>query len=97
MMMPKVGEIDPIWDALVEEFGGVRTTAERDRRNAAVKQLREAAVTAEEIKIAVSFCRRNFTHFTEMAVCSWLSRALHEEQSRGADVRSIFRRMEEAG
>ena len=88
---------DPIWDALTEEFGDVRTKSERQRRNTAVKELRDADVTPEEIKIAVDFCRRNFTHFTEMAVCGWLGRALHEDKARGADVRSIFERMRESG
>lgn len=87
---------DEIWDALVEEFGEVRTKSERGRRNLAVRELRDAGVTAEEIKIAVTFCRRNFTHFTEMAVCNWVSRAVHEDQARGADVHSIFERMRES-
>lgn len=85
---------DPIWDALDEEFGEVRTKSERGRRNQAVRELRDAEVTPEEIKIAVDFCRRNFTNFTEMAVCGWLGRSLHEERSKGtANVRSIFERM----
>jgi len=91
------GEIDPVWDVLTEAFGEARTKSERGRRNAAVRELRDAEVTPEEIRIAVAFCRRSFTHFTEMAVCGWLSRALHEETSRGADVRSIFERMRQSG
>lgn len=87
---------DPLWDALDEEFGKVRTKSERGRRNSVVKELRDADVTPEEIRITVSFCRKNFTHFTEGAVCNWLSRALHEETSRGADVHSIFERMRES-
>lgn len=87
---------DLIWDALEVEFGVVRTKSERGRRNAAVRELKEAGVTPEEIKIAVAFCRRNFTSFSETAVCNWVSRALHEDQARGADVRSIFERMRES-
>jgi hypothetical protein len=71
---------DEIWDALEEAFGEVRTEMERGRRNKAVKQLRAAKATPEEIAIAVDYCRRNFTTFTEMAVCGWLSRALHEHK-----------------
>ena len=80
---PKPREVprDEIWDALEEEFGVVRTKSERGRRNRAVRELREAEVTPDEVKIAVDFCRRSFTHFTEVAVCSWLSRALHEDSS----------------
>lgn len=88
-------EIDPIWDALEEAFGPVRTKSERGRRNVAVRELREAEVTRDEIKIAVAFCRRNFTSFSEMAVCNWLSRALMENTSTaGGNVRELFRRME---
>lgn len=75
--------VDPIWDALTEAFGDVRTPSERARRNRAVKELRVAQATPEEIEVAVDFCRRNFTSFTEMAVCSWLSRALHEHDVTG--------------
>lgn len=77
-------EIDPIWDALTEAFGDVRTKDERGRRNRAVQQLREAKATVEEIEIAVDYCRRNFTIFTEMAVAGWLSRALHEHKQAGS-------------
>lgn len=94
--MPKAGEVDPIWDVLTEEFGEALTKSERGRRNTVVKELREAEVTPDQIRIAVSYCRRNFTYFTEGAVCNWIGRALHEEKSRGADVRSIFERMREA-
>lgn len=69
---------DLIWDALTEHFGEVRTRDERGRRNKAVKQLKEAEATPEEIAITVDYCKRNFTTFTELAICGWLSRALHE-------------------
>lgn len=90
---------DELWDALTDEFGEVRTKSERGRRNVAVRELREAAVTPAEIVIAVAYCRRNFTYFTEVAVCNWIGRALHEEQqaAEGGNVRSFFRRMEQEG
>ena len=72
---------DEIWDALEAEFGAVRTKDERGRRNAAVRQLREAEATPEEIRIAVDFCRRNFSNFSEKAVCSWFSRSLMENDA----------------
>ena len=71
---------DEIWDALTDRFGEVRTPNERNRRNAAVKQLREAQATPEEIGIAFDYCQRSFSHFTELALCSHLSRALHENK-----------------
>ena len=71
------------WDVLVEEFGNVRTENERGRRNKAVKQLLAAGATEEEIRIAVAYCRRNFTQFSEMAVCSWFSQALLEAEKIG--------------
>lgn len=92
--MPRAGDQDEIWDALTDEFGPALTSRERSRRNGAVKELREAGVTPEQIKIAVAYCRRNFTQFSEYAVCNWIGRAVHEETQRGADVRSIFERME---
>lgn len=81
--MTQERERDPIWDALTEHFGQVRTKDERGRRNAAVKQLREAEATPEEIKIAYEYCETRFTHFSEMALCNWFSRALHEASRTG--------------
>lgn len=83
---------DEVWDALEEEFGPVRTKTERGRRNAAVKELKEAGATPAEIKICADYCRRNFTHFTEMALCSWLSRSLEEQKENGA-ARDTFIRL----
>ncbi|GIV03638.1 MAG: hypothetical protein KatS3mg015_2468 [Fimbriimonadales bacterium] len=71
---------DPIWDALTEHFGPVRTPQERKRRNTAVRDLRIAEATPEEIAITYAYCREQFGKFTEMAICSWLSRALHERE-----------------
>jgi hypothetical protein len=75
--------IDETWDALEAEFGPVRTKSERGRRNAAVRELREAEATPQEIKIAADFCRRHFTTYTEMALCNWLSRSLEEHKKNG--------------
>lgn len=83
---------DSIWDALTAEFGEARTKSERGRRNRAVGELRQADATPEEIQIAVAYCRRNFTTFTEMAVCSWLSRSLLEHDASG-DKRDTFLRL----
>ncbi len=85
-------EPDPIWDALTAAFGEVRTPSERGRRNRAVRELKEAKATPEEIEIAVAFCRKNFTSYTEMAVCNWLSRSLHENQETGQQ-RDTFLRL----
>lgn len=84
-------ERDQTWDALTEHFGPVRTKDERNRRNAAVKQLKEAEATPEEIKVAFEFCQARFTSFTEMALCGWLSRALHEAST--VDKREGFLRL----
>ena len=81
---------DPIFDALTEAFGEVRTKDERGRRNNAVRQLREADATPEEIEIAVAYCRRNFSHFTEKAVCGWLSVALQDHAKSGLTRRSFM-------
>lgn len=83
--------IDEVWDALEAGFGPVRTKQERGRRNAAVKELREAEATPEEIKVAYLYCKRNFTHFTEKALCSWLSRALQEQQEAGLSRETFLR------
>lgn len=89
-------EADPLWDALTEGFGEVRTAQERARRNKAVKELRAADATSEEIAIAIEFCRRNFTHFTEMAVCSWFSQALREQKERGQSRETLLRLVQRA-
>lgn len=88
---------DELWDALTEHFGEVRTSSERGRRNKAVKELREAEATPEEVGIAVEFCRRNFTHFTEMALCSWFSQALKEAKDRGQSRETILRLVQQQG
>lgn len=88
---------DPIWEALTEAFGEVRTPSERGRRNRAVRELREAQATPEEISIAVEFCRKSFTSYTEMAVCNWLSRALMEHQASGSQRESFIRLLRKEG
>lgn len=84
---------NPIWDALTEHFGDPRTANERTRRGKAVKQLKDAEATPAEIAITIDYCKRNFTTFTEMAVCGWLSRALHEhKQNKGNVIEEAARR-----
>lgn len=84
-------EPDPLWDELARHFGDARTKDERARRNAAVKQLRDAEATPEEIRVTFEFCQARFTSFTEMALCGWLSRALHEASK--TDSREGFLRL----
>lgn len=67
-----------IWDALTVHFGEPRTKQEATRRGKAVKELKEANATPEEVAITIDYCKRHFTTFTEMAICGWLSRALQE-------------------
>lgn len=88
---------DPIWEALTAAFGEVRTPSERGRRNRAVRELREAKATPEEIAIAVEFCRKSFTSFTEMAVCNWLSRSLMEHQATGSQRDTFIRLLRKEG
>jgi hypothetical protein len=77
---PESRKRDEIWDTLEYEFGPVLTKTERGRRNRAVRELREAGLTPEQIRVGLDYCRRNFATYTEMAVCGWISRALHEHQ-----------------
>lgn len=86
---------DEIWDALEEHFGPVRDVGARGRRNAAVKRLRDAEATPEEIAVSFAWCQKSFanTVFTEMAVCMYLDRALHEAVKPVASPISIVRRM----
>ena len=85
---------DQIWDTLTEHFGEPRTRSERGRRNRAVRELKEAGATPEELQIVISYCQRSFSSYTEMALCSWLTRALMETQNR-SNVRELFRRAQE--
>ena len=90
---------DPLWDELTKHFGDARTKDERSRRNAALKQLRDAEATPEELRVTFEFCQARFTSFTEMALCGWLSRALHEaskNDKRDGFLR-LLRRGDEAG
>lgn len=88
---------DEIWDALTASFGEVRTPSERGRRNRAVRELKEAEATPEEILIAVEFCKKNFTSYSEIAVCNWLSRALHEHREAGAGKDTFIRLLRKEG
>ena len=87
---------DEIWNALDLHFGPVRTRAERGRRNVAVKQLKEAGASPEEIRIAYDWCAKSFTIFTEMALVSHLGRAQHEAMPVESPI-SIVRRMADGG
>jgi hypothetical protein len=89
--MPR--EIDPIWDALDLHFGPVRTKGERGRRNVAVKELRDAGATPEEITIAYEWCKKSFTVFTEMALVQHFGRAQHEAVPPAISPLSLIRRM----
>ena len=80
-----------IWDSITAHFGEPRTKSERTRRGKAVSELRDAGATAEEVTIVIDYCQRNFTSYTEMALCSWLTRALKENESR-TNVRDLFRK-----
>lgn len=73
-----------LFDVFDARMGRVRTKQERDRRNGAIKELLASGVTPEELDIAIDFCEKNFTTFTEMAICGWLSRALHDNEKAGS-------------
>lgn len=77
---PKERPRDEIWDVLVELFGEPLTKRAHGRRNQASKELRDAGLTPEQIRLAYDYCKRSFTQFTEMAVCMWIGRALHEQR-----------------
>lgn len=85
---------DLLWDTLTEHFGEPRTKSERGRRNHAVRELRDAGATPEEVAIVIDYCQRNFTSYTEIALCSWLTRALKENEQK-SNVRELFRRAQE--
>jgi hypothetical protein len=81
---PKERPRDEVWDTLTELFGEATTRRTRGRRNAAAKELREANATPEEIRLTYDYCRRYFGYFTEMAICMYHGRALHEQRSSSA-------------
>lgn len=85
-------ERDEVWDVMEECFGQVRTKSERMRRGKAVAELHQADVTAEELRIAYAYCQKRFTHFSEFALCNWISRAL-KEHSESQDSRETFLRL----
>lgn len=80
-----------LWDVFADHFGPVRTKNERGRRNAAIRQMLEAGATPEELKIALDFCQKNFTQYSEGAVCSWFSRALEEHKKTGSNRETFLR------
>jgi hypothetical protein len=83
---------DEIWDQLDLHFGPVRTKAERGRRNQAVKQLRDAGATPQEVTVAFEWCARTFTVFTEMALVAHFGRAQHEAVAAESPL-TLVRRM----
>lgn len=90
-------ERDVIWDQLDLHFGPVRTKGERGRRNVAVKELRDAGATPEEITIAFQWCEKSFTTFTEVALCQHFGRAQHESIQRVVTPLSLVQRMADGG
>jgi hypothetical protein len=88
---------DEIWDQLDLHFGPVRTKGERGRRNVAVKELREAGATPEEVTVAYEWCKKSFTTFTEVAVCQHFGRAQHERIQHGPTTLSLVQRMAQGG
>jgi hypothetical protein len=70
-----MGERDVTWDTLEELMGPVRTPSERGRRNKAVAELKAALATPDEIRRAYSYCKGNFTQFSEMALITNFSLA----------------------
>jgi len=90
---------DEIWDALEERFGPVPSPSGRGLRNAAVRELREANATPEQIGIAFVWCQKSFgdTFFTEMAVAKYFGRALFEWSKPVESSLSVVRRMAEDG
>lgn len=90
--MPSARARNEIWDVMDECFGPTRTKKEATRRGKAVAELKDADVTPEELRIAYAYCEKRFTHFSEFALCNWLSRALKEhEDQRGS--RDTFLRL----
>lgn len=85
------GVPDPIWDTMEDCFGKVRTKKEQVRRGKAVAELKEASVTPDELKIAYAYCEKKFTHFSEFALCNWLSRALKEHEDERGSRESFLR------
>jgi hypothetical protein len=48
--MPRKGETDELWEALVVEMGDVHTKTERGIRNTALKELRAIGASASDIR-----------------------------------------------
>jgi len=86
-------ERDEIWDALDQHFGPVRTKSERGRRCVAVKELREAGATPDEIRIAYKFCQDSFSVFTEIALAQHFGRAQHLAVKPAVTPLSLVRKM----
>lgn len=86
-------ERDHIWDALDLHFGPCRTKTEASMRGKAVKELREAGATTEEIGIAHEWCVKNFSPFSEMALVKYFGRAQHEAMAPAVDNVTAIRKL----
>lgn len=84
-------ERDELWDELDALFGPSRTKTEASMRGKAVKELREAGATPEEIRIAHAWCAKNFSPFSEMALVKYFGRAQHEALAPTSNVSDIRR------
>lgn len=85
---------DIVWDTLEELFGPCRTSTERGRRNRAVRELREAGASADEIRTTFRYCQSKFTHFREMAICANLTAAT-TSPTRGGSLVDLQARLRE--
>jgi hypothetical protein len=86
-------ERDEIWDALDAHFGPCRTKTEASMRGKAVKELREAGATPDEIAIAHRWCAANFSPFSEMALVKYFGRAQHEALEPAKDNVTAIRKL----
>lgn len=64
---------DHLWDELAEHLGTPRTKTERGKRNTAIKQLRDANVTAEEVQTMI----RNYPNVFPRAAMTDIALAKH--------------------
>jgi len=82
-----------IWDALDGLFGPARTKTEASMRGKAVKELKEAGATPDEIEIAHRWCAANFNPFSEMALVKYFGRAQHEAMAQPTDNVTAIRKL----
>lgn len=86
-------ERDEVWDALDALFGPCRTKTEASMRGKAVKELKDAGATPDEIEIAHRWCAANFNPFSEMALVKYFGRAQHEAMAQPASNVDNVRRL----